>query len=57
MNNETEKNYNGKLKEGHKYNPFNDISFWLLLASIDFTFGLAEKDEEVSPHSEEEKRI
>jgi hypothetical protein len=28
----------GKLKEKKEYNPFDDLSFWLHLATIDFGF-------------------
>jgi hypothetical protein len=28
-----------KHKQDEQYNPFDDILFWLQLASIDFTFG------------------
>lgn len=31
-----------KHKPEEQYNPFDDISFWLQLASMDFTFGLEE---------------
>jgi hypothetical protein len=31
-----------KQKPEEQYNPFDNIFFWLQLASIDFTFGLEE---------------
>jgi hypothetical protein len=31
-----------KYKSEEQYNPFDDIFFWLQLASMDFTFGIEE---------------
>ena len=45
--------YRKKLLHNQKENknPFDDLSFWLTIATIDFTFGLFENDKNTEPKS------
>ena len=57
MNTKDEKKLNKKKVEKPEYNLFDDLSFWLTLATTDFSFGISEENENSKNVSEKQKFV
>jgi hypothetical protein len=51
------KKKNTRKGKRQEYNSFDDFSFWLSLATTDFSFGLSEKEKDLKKESDEHKFV